>query len=237
TWSVNSGSLPAGLTLDPTTGEISGTPTGSGPSTFTIEVTDGAASPAQVVSQPYTIMVAASALTAQVISFTAPASGTVGQSATLSATGGGSGNPVVFTVDPTSGAGVCTLSGTDGVTVHFAGPGSCVVDANQAGNASYSAAPQVQGTISVAKAAQAISFTAPLSGTVGQSATLSATGGGSGNPVVFTVDPASGAGVCAVSGANGSTVAYTAPGSCVIDANQAGNASYAAAPQVTQTVA
>ena len=83
------------------------------------------------------------------------------------------------------------------------------------------------------QAAQSISFTAPATGTVGGSAALTATGGGSGNPVTFSVDPASGAGVCAVSG---DTVSYTAAGSCVIDANQAGTADYAAAPQVTQTI-
>jgi hypothetical protein len=67
---------------------------------------------------------------------------------------------------------------------------------------------------------------------VGGSAALSAAGGGSGNPVMFSADPAS-AGVCAVAG---STVSYTAAGSCVIDANQAGNGTYAAAPQVQQMI-
>ena len=38
TWAITSGSLPAGLTLDPTTGVISGTPTGSGTSAFTATV-------------------------------------------------------------------------------------------------------------------------------------------------------------------------------------------------------
>ena len=80
---------------------------------------------------------------------------------------------------------------------------------------------------------QSIAFTGPASGVVGQSATLSATGGGSGNPVVFSVDPTSGAGVCAVSGADGSTLTYSQPGVCVVDADQAGNTSYAAAPTVT----
>jgi hypothetical protein len=62
---------------------------------------------------------------------------------------------------------------------------------------------------------------------------LSATGGGSGNPVVFSADPASGPGVCTVSG---TSVTYTAAGNCVIDANQAGTATYLAAPQVEQTI-
>jgi uncharacterized protein YhjY with autotransporter beta-barrel domain len=39
-FAVSSGGLPAGLTLNPNTGVISGTPTGSGPATFTIAATD-----------------------------------------------------------------------------------------------------------------------------------------------------------------------------------------------------
>jgi hypothetical protein len=123
-----------------------------------------------------------------------------------------------------------------GTTVTFNQPGSCVIDANQAGNDTYAAAPQVQRTISVGKRAQSISFTPPASAFVGGSATLSATGGGSGNPVVFSVDPSSGPGACTVSGTNGATVNYTAEGSCVIAANQAGNDTYAAAPPVQGTI-
>ena len=55
---------------------------------------------------------------------------------------------------------------------------------------------------------------------------------GSGNPVVFSVAAVSGW-VCRVSG---TTVTYTASGRCAIDANQAGDGSYAAAPHVQQTV-
>jgi len=120
-----------------------------------------------------------------------------------------------------------------GSTVTYRAAGSCVVDANQAGNARYAAAPQVQRTIDVRKLPQAISFSAPPSGAVGSSAILWATGGRSGNPVVLSVDASSGAGVCRVSGTK---VTYTAMGSCVIDANQAGNARYAAAPEVRQTI-
>ncbi len=183
-----------------------------------------------------TITVSAAGSTAQTISFIAPASGTVGGSDTLTATGGGSGNPVVFTVDQSSDSGVCTVSGTNGTTVNYLAAGSCVIDANQAGNGDYAAAPQVTQTITVGQAAQTISFTAPATGTVGGSDTLTATGGGSGNPVVLSVDSTSGSGVCTVSGTNGTTVNYLAAGSCVIDANQAGNADYAAAPEVTQTI-
>ena len=149
-------------------------------------------------------------------------------SPTLSATGGGSGNPVVFSVDSSSGTGVCTVSGS---TVSYLAAGTCVIDANQAGNAKYLAAAQAQLTITVI--AQKISFPAPATGSAPGSATLLATGGGSGKPVVFSVDSSSGTGVCTVSG---STVSYLAAGTCVIDANQAGNAKYLAAPQVPGTI-
>ncbi len=84
---------------------------------------------------------------------------------------------------------------------------------------------------------QAITFSGPTFGIVGQSTTLLATGGNSGNPVDFSIDTTSGAGVCAVSGVDGSTLTYDQPGTCVVDANQVGDASYAAAPTVSVSIA
>jgi hypothetical protein len=79
---------------------------------------------------------------------------------------------------------------------------------------------------------QAIVFgPAPANVTVGGTGTVSATGGGSGNPVVFASLTAS---TCSVSGA---TVTGVAVGTCTVSANQAGNAGYNAAPQVTQSFA
>jgi hypothetical protein len=126
-----------------------------------------------------------------------------------------------------TGGGVCTLSGT---TVTYTAAGSCVVVASQAGNGRYADAPQVRRTITVKKKPQAISFFAPPRGVLWSSALLSATGGASGNPVVFT---SATPGVCHVSE---STVTYIATGTCVIDANQAGNDTYADAPQVPRTI-
>ena len=45
TWSVTDGTLPDGLSLDPTTGEVTGTPTTAGPSTFDLVATDALGQP------------------------------------------------------------------------------------------------------------------------------------------------------------------------------------------------
>ncbi|MGZ4989213.1 MAG: DUF4082 domain-containing protein [Methylobacter sp.] len=57
TWSIT-GSLPAGLSLNASTGVISGTPTTLGASNFTAKVTDGA-SPAATATKPLSITIAA----------------------------------------------------------------------------------------------------------------------------------------------------------------------------------
>ncbi|HXQ58986.1 MAG TPA: G1 family glutamic endopeptidase, partial [Acidimicrobiales bacterium] len=104
-------------------------------------------------------------LTAQVITFTStsPSAATVGGTGyNVSATGGGSGIPVTFAIDP-SASSVCSITGA---TVSFNGVGTCVIDANQVGNATYSAAPQAQQSFSVAHA-DAITSAAAATGKVG----------------------------------------------------------------------
>ncbi|HUA95311.1 MAG TPA: hypothetical protein VMB82_07260, partial [Acidimicrobiales bacterium] len=157
-----------------------------------------------------------------------PTNALVGGSYTVSATGGASGNPVTFSIDP-SATSVCSISGE---TVSFDAPGTCTVDANQAAGNGYPAATQAEQSFVVG--AQIISFTStpPTAATVGgPSYTVSATGGASGNPVTFSID-SSATSVCSASGA---TVTATGAGLCVVDANQAGGGGYAAAPQAEQS--
>ena len=163
----------------------------------------------------------------QSINFGQQASVNVGGTGTLSATGGASGNPIVFASLTTS---VCTVSGS---TVTGVSVGLCTVTANQAGNAFYNAAPQATQNVSINPAgsllSQTISFGAVPRVLVGGTGTLSATGGASGNPVTFSSQTT---GICTV---NGSTVTGVAVGTCTIAANQAGNANYSSAVQVTES--
>ena len=86
----------------------------------------------------------------------------------------------------------------------------------------------------VARGSQAIAFTsrAPTTAVAsGPPYAVAATGGGSGNPVTFA---SATSGVCTVSG---STVSFMGAGTCTIDAHQAGNLNYTAAPTATQSFA
>jgi len=160
---------------------------------------------------------------AQTISFSPATPVTYGVSPiTLSATGGSSGNPVIFSV--VSGPG--TISGS---TLTVTGGGTIVVAANQAGNTTYLAATQVTGNIVVNQAEQTISFSPATPVTYGVSPiTLSATAT-SALGVTFSV--VSGPGTI-----SGSTLTVTGAGTIVVAANQAGNTSYTAATQVTGSI-
>jgi hypothetical protein len=91
------------------------------------------------------------------------------------------------------------------------------------------------GKFHVGKGNQTITFTstAPAGATVGgPTYTVTATAS-SGLAVTLTIDAAASS-VCSISG---QAVSFTAVGTCVIDANQAGNANYNPAPQVQQSFA
>lgn len=77
---------------------------------------------------------------------TPPSPALVGGTYDVTATGGDSGNPIVFSIDASSGTDACSI--TD-ATVTFTGVGACIVDAGQAGNDEYLSADQAQQTIQV----------------------------------------------------------------------------------------
>ncbi len=163
---------------------------------------------------------------AQAISIgSTPSSPGPGHTYSPTATGGGSGLPIVFSsATPT----VCTVAAA---TVSFVAVGTCTIHADQAGDDSYEPAATVTQTITVAPNAQTVTITSsPPTAQPGGTYALTATGGGSGLPVVFS---SATPGVCAVSAA---TVTYLAVGDCIVHADQGANADYAAAPTAGQTI-
>ena len=74
----------------------------------------------------------------QTIAFTSayPSPAYYGNTYTVTATGGGSTSPVIFTSATTA---VCTVTGS---LVSFVGVGTCTIDADQAADANYNAAPE-----------------------------------------------------------------------------------------------
>jgi hypothetical protein len=190
---------------------------------------------------------ASATVAAQQIAFTstAPTSPAFGSTYTVAATAS-SGLPVTLTVDP-SASNVCSLSGA---TVKFTGVGTCTIDANQAGNATYAPATQVQQSTTDGPASQTITITsaAPVGQVSGGASYSVAASSSFGLPITFAVAPSSSA-VCSVSGSttagvagstgsvSGATVNFIGAGTCTIDANQPGNAFYLPAKQVQQSFA
>jgi len=144
------------------------------------------------------------------------------------------GESVTF-YNGTSSLGTGTLSSgvaTLNITALLVGTDS--LKAVYAGDTNFSTSTSTTLPFTIATASQTISFTAPTSPVAyGVSPiTLVATGGGSGNAVVFSVV----SGPATISGTNGRSLTITGVGTVVVAANQAGNTNYAAAPQVTQSV-
>lgn len=145
----------------------------------------------------------------------------VGATVQLSASAS-SGLPVAFT---SLTLAICSVNGS---MANMLAPGTCTIQANQSGGSGYPPAQPVTQSITVIQATQTITFTKfPASQLQGTSLTLSAQAT-SNLPVSFTSLTPS---ICTVSG-NVATLAY--PGTCTIQASQAGNVVYAAAQPVSQ---
>ncbi|HEY2970617.1 MAG TPA: FG-GAP-like repeat-containing protein, partial [Casimicrobiaceae bacterium] len=109
--------------------------------------------------------------------------------------------------------------------------GTCIIQASQAGNGNYNAAPNINQSFTVAKAAQTITFGTLAGKTYGNSPfTVSATAS-SGLAVTFSSTTTA---VCTVSGG---TVTLVTGGTCTIQAAQSGNGQYLAAANVSQSFA
>jgi len=170
TWSVSTGTAPPGLTLNASSGLLSGTPTAAGSYTFTVLVTD---SSGKTASTPVTLLVAAP------LALTAPAApaGEIGVAYTYALSGTGGVVPYTWSVSAGGLPGGITLNASTGMvsgTPTTAGTFTATVQVLDA------LAQRATGTLTVTVVARpALSVPAGLSGQLGlpYGNQLSATGG------------------------------------------------------------
>jgi hypothetical protein len=186
-------------------------------------------------------------LQSQTITFPNPGPLTYGVgSVTLAATAT-SGLTVTYTVI----SGPASVSGN---ILTIADAGTVVVEADQSGNDTYSAASPVQDTIVVSMAGQTITFPNPGPVTFGVAPITLAATSSSGLPITYTVisGPATisvthGVGKAAKARRNakgakpadsvvGSTLTITGAGTVVVEADQAGDTDYSAAAPVQDSI-
>lgn len=160
-----------------TDGSVAFAATFSGLGTRTLTVTSQGDSS---ITATLDVTVNQGTLAGQIITFTTspPAEAVVGGSYTVAAKGGASGNPVVFTVE-----GTCAMA--DNV-VNFVGAGTCTINADQAGNASYAPAARVQQTFTIVLPRLAITTTSLGSLEVGKAYRLALTASGGVPPYTWT---------------------------------------------------
>jgi hypothetical protein len=163
------------------------------------------------------------------ITSTAPASAAVGGATYTPTATATSGDTVAITVDSSS-ASVCAIAGGK---VSFNSSGNCTVNYNDAGNAGFAAANQMQQTFPVGLGANAIAVKSanPSPVKVGATYTPTATAT-SGDAVAITVDSSS-TSVCSIAAG---LVTFNAAGNCTLDFNDPGNANFGAANQATQSI-
>lgn len=168
-FALNAGAFVPGTSIDPNTGLVSGTPTMAGTFSYIVAVTDSQGPPV-TASGPVTTTTIAKGN--QTISFTSTAPGNAaagGAAYTVTATAT-SGLAVVFSVDGASTG--CAVSGN---SVTFTSAGTCTINANQAGDSNWNAAPQLQQSFAVVVVPTVIGVSPP-SGPVSQVVTVSGTG-------------------------------------------------------------
>lgn len=154
----------------------------------------------------------------------APSAGSTHGTYAASATATSS-DKVAITLDSTSTG--CTIAAGK---VTFTGAGTCVVNFNDPGNATYAAAALVSQSIKVYAENEITVSKAPAAGSTSGSYSPGATAT-SNDTVVKTLSSASTG--CSLSAGK---VTFTGAGTCRVDFNDAGNGAFAAASEVQQAV-
>jgi hypothetical protein len=179
TYAVQSGALPGGLSLNTSTGDITGTPSASGSFTVVIRGTDAAAATADTNSIGFTISVGGAATA---ITMTGPSTGVVGVPSTNFTVGANGTISSSHVVTPSDGGGggtftptsVTISSGTPTQTFTYtpASSGAKTISATDAGG--YTAPSSLTYTVSAALATLTSSALKNNAGTLQTSAAAEA---------------------------------------------------------------
>ncbi len=190
TWSISGGSLPAGLTLSSSTGLISGTPTTTGTSSFTVSVKDAGSPATQSTSVKLSIVIAAAPPAPLTISTTGLSSGTKGSSYASSLQAGGGTTPYAWSISAGSLPAGLTLSSTTGLisgTPTGTGTSSFTATVTDAGSPAQTQSVKLSIVVAApTPTALTVGTTLP-SGTVGTAYSSSITASGGTSPYTWSL--------------------------------------------------
>ena len=161
------------------------------------------------------------------LSMTSASSGSSPYAITLTSSGGSGTGAVTYSVTNGTASGCVITSGV----LSASSAGTCLVTATKAADADYLATSSPAQTVTFGKNSQTITFASNpgFAAKGGYHYTPSAT---STSGLAVTVTSAT-TSVCTITSGD---VSFVGTGTCTLDANQAGNSSYNAAPQVTQSI-
>lgn len=229
TYSITSGALVGGEQLS---GALTHAGAGQNTATGSYAITSGTLTSANNPNYSITLASANFAITkatqsAVSLSSLSASYSSSNKNITLTGSGGSGPNTYSYALDPGNTTVGCSVAGS---TLTYTTAGTCIVAVTNAESTNYFAQTNAV-SFSVGLASQTISF-ASLSAKnySSETFTVSATASSS-LIVVFTSGSPS---VCTTSGSDGSTITLLGVGTCVIYANQPGDANTAAASQVSQ---
>jgi uncharacterized repeat protein (TIGR02543 family) len=234
TFAVASGTLPAGLTINSSTGVISGTPSIVGTSTLTVSVTDS--STATRTTSNFTLTISKATRTISISSLgtsakTFPYSQALNITTSVSAGTGA----VTYSVSNDTALG-CALSDTASATATLTATtsGSCLIRAIVATDSNYESATSTAATFTFSKANQpSLLISSDTTVAFGQTLSLLTSGGDGTGTVTYLVLSSTPANLCSISG---SSLTSTGVGSCTVTATKASDDNYLAETSSVTTI-
>ena len=219
--------LPDGLTFNPTTATLSGTPTKTGGFVFAIQATNNMGSALDIIHMSIASKApVAFNLSSDKNAVTIVQGTTV--TATITATGGSGNGAYSFAVDPAS-TSICSVASATAntATMTVLAYGNCVINGVKAADAGF-AASKASITIPVNRGPQTAALVVTpdaATTTYGGAATwLRGTGGNGNGAFTWTVDPISNS-VCTVGSLSGNNMypGITSAGTCVFSVTKQGD--------------